>query len=160
MHGQLSNELEVGVPATHVWELYSTLKLAQLIKERLPYMVEKIQVIEGDGGVGTILHVTLPPGMPFGFYKEKFVEIDNENRVKVVELIEGGYLDMGFRLYRLRLEILEKDCGTSIIRSTTEYEIDDEFAANETLVSNQALEVIAEAAAKYLLEKKAEVCNA
>ena len=58
--GQLSHELEVNVPASQVWELYGTLRLSKLIEERfLGTLVKKIDVTEGNGGVGTIVHLNL-----------------------------------------------------------------------------------------------------
>ncbi|KAL0000631.1 hypothetical protein SO802_014412 [Lithocarpus litseifolius] len=58
MFGQLSHELEVNVPASEAWELYSTLQLAKLVEEEPPSGIEKVDVIEGDGGAGTILKLT------------------------------------------------------------------------------------------------------
>ena len=58
MFGQLSHELEVNVPASEAWELYSTLRLAKLVEEEPASGIEKIDVIEGDGGTGTILKLT------------------------------------------------------------------------------------------------------
>lgn len=58
MFGQLSHELEVNVPASEAWELYSTLRLAKLVEEEPASGIEKIDVIEGDGGAGTVLKLT------------------------------------------------------------------------------------------------------
>ena len=46
------------MPASEVWELYSTLRLAKLVEEEPASGIEKIDVIEGDGGAGTILKLT------------------------------------------------------------------------------------------------------
>ena len=62
MSRQLSHELEVNVPASEAWELYGRLGLAKLLVED-GSIVEKIEVIEGDGGIGTILKKTYTPGM-------------------------------------------------------------------------------------------------
>ena len=62
MSGQLSHELEVNVPTSEAWELYGRLGLAKLLVED-GSIVEKIEVIEGDGGIGTILKKTYTPGM-------------------------------------------------------------------------------------------------
>ena len=64
MKGSLFHKLEVGLPAGEVWEVYGTLRLAQLVVELLPHVLQKVDVIEGDGGVGTVLHLTFPPGEP------------------------------------------------------------------------------------------------
>lgn len=61
MKGQVSHELEVNVPAAQAWELYGTIKLAKLV-EKESDTVEEIEIVEGDGGVGTILHLKFTPG--------------------------------------------------------------------------------------------------
>lgn len=48
--GQLTHELEVGMPARVMWEeAYGTLQLSKLIVKLLPNIVQDIKV-EGDGG--------------------------------------------------------------------------------------------------------------
>ncbi|KAF9593155.1 hypothetical protein IFM89_020451 [Coptis chinensis] len=153
MEGQLEHELEVSVPASEVWDVYGGLKLGKLVCELLPNVIEKVELVEGDGGVGTILKVVFPQGTPgFTFYKEMFTKVDNEKRLKEAEVVEGGYLEFGFSLYRVRFEIIEKDAKSSIIKTTIEYEVDT--ATNASIVSSKALELIAETIAKYLTEKQ------
>ena len=50
------------MPASEAWELYGRLGLAKLLVEE-GSIVEKIEVIEGDGGIGTILKKTYASGM-------------------------------------------------------------------------------------------------
>ncbi|PON77557.1 Bet v I/Major latex protein [Parasponia andersonii] len=135
-----SHELEVKVGASQVWELYSSLRLAQLVEEQLSTVIQKINVVEGDGGVGTVLHLFFVPGAArFSDYKEKFTKVDHEKRVKEAEVIEGGYLDFGFKYLRVRFEIIDKDDRSSIIKSTFEYQLNDDSAANVSLVSIDTL---------------------
>lgn len=61
--GQLYHEMEVKVVARETWELYGTLLLSKLAKESLSGLVEKSEVLEGDGGVGTKMKITLVPGI-------------------------------------------------------------------------------------------------
>ncbi|RWR89693.1 Bet v I domain-containing protein [Cinnamomum micranthum f. kanehirae] len=152
--GQVSHELEVGAPAAVVWETYGTLQLGKLVVKLLPNIFQDIQA-EGDGGVGTVLSLTFAPvGAPaFAVYKEKFTKIDHENRVKETEVVEGGFLDLGFLLYRIRLQVLEKDSDSSIIQSTIEYELAEEAAANVSLVSTDSLVAIAEVIGNHLAEE-------
>ncbi|XP_072962765.1 norbelladine synthase-like [Typha angustifolia] len=156
MKGTLCHEEEVGIPADEVWQIYGTIKLAELVVELLPNVLEKFDLVQGDGGVDTILHLTCPPGNPGPqYYKEKFVKIDNERRVKEAAVVEGGYLELGFRSFLVRFEILEKEsASSSIIKSTVEYEIDQENASLASIVTIGPVKVIAEAIAKYLMEKK------
>lgn len=67
MFGQVSYDVEVDVPAGDAWELYSTLQLAKVVQEGLSPMLEKVELVEGDGGVGTVLELTFapPPGTIF-----------------------------------------------------------------------------------------------
>ncbi|XP_008800114.2 norbelladine synthase-like [Phoenix dactylifera] len=160
MKGSLFHELEVGLPAGELWEVYGTLRLAELVVELLPNVVQKFDIVEGDGGVGTVLRLAFPPGMPGSqFSKEKFIKIDNEKRVKEALVVEGGYLDLGFRSFLFRLEIIEKDSNSSIIKSTAEYEIDEEHAANASFVTVAPFATMAETISKYLIEKKTSVMN-
>ncbi|CAL5080537.1 unnamed protein product [Urochloa decumbens] len=153
MEGRLSHEFQTDLPATDVWEVYGSLVLGQLVPQLLPKVLSKVELVEGDGGVGTVLLVTFPPAEP-GSYKEKFTMVDNEKYIKEAEVIEGGVLDLGFQKYVVRFEIIEQEDGTTIIRSTIEYKVDAEHTSNASLVSTGALAGIAEAITKYIKEQK------
>ncbi|KAL8255681.1 hypothetical protein R6Q59_030748 [Mikania micrantha] len=148
----LSEEAEVKVPASKAWSLYGTLEIGKLVAGKL---LEAVDVVEGDGGPNTILKLTFKPGSRFPYYKEKFTKVDNENTVKEVEVIEGGFLDMGFDLYRIRIEIKENpkdECRSCFVKLTIEYEVTQEFATNASLVTTEPLIGIMNVASKHLLE--------
>ncbi|KAL7003820.1 hypothetical protein U1Q18_004964 [Sarracenia purpurea var. burkii] len=137
MLGTISNEIQVKVPASQAWELYSTLQLAKLLQEDLPHLFSKVEVIEGTPG--------------FSSYKEKFTKIDDEKRVKETEVIEGGFLDLGFNWFRVRFEIIEKSEESCITKATIEYDLKEEAAANASIVTIQQFVSVMEAAANYLI---------
>ncbi|KAE8077492.1 hypothetical protein FH972_016052 [Carpinus fangiana] len=156
MVGQLSHEVEVNVAASEAWELYGTLRLAKLVKEELSTLLEKTETIQGDGGVGTIFKLTFPLGTPgFTSYSEKFTKVDHEKRLKEVEVIEGGYLDLGFTLYRFRFEIIEKGNDSCIIKSTIEFDVKEEAAANVSYATIEPLAKVAELVKTHLIKNKA-----
>jgi hypothetical protein len=62
MKGSLSHEFETGLPAADMWEVYGGLLVGDLIPQLLPQVFSKVELVEGDGGVGTVLLVTYPPG--------------------------------------------------------------------------------------------------
>lgn len=64
-------------------------------------------------------------------------------------------MELGFTLFRVRLEVIEKGEESSIIKSTIEYEVKEENAANASLVTIQPLATIAELAKNYLNKNKA-----
>ncbi|XP_038901967.1 norbelladine synthase-like [Benincasa hispida] len=154
MLGQLRHETGIQAPATVVWQLFGSLELGRLVEKRLSNLFEKIEVVEGDGGEGTVLNLIFAPGLGMPSYKEKFTKIDNENRIKEAEVVEGGYLDIGFTLYRVRFKIIENGEDSCIVESTIEYEIMEEAAANASLVTIQPLIDIAQEANAYLLQNK------
>lgn len=58
----LTNELEVKVAASEVWELYRHLGISMLAAQELKNVIQSVEVLKGDGGVGTILKLTFVPG--------------------------------------------------------------------------------------------------
>ena len=62
MKGSLWHEFETGLPAADVCEIYGGLRIGQLAPELLPDMLKKVELVDGDGGVGTVLHLTYSPG--------------------------------------------------------------------------------------------------
>ncbi|KAK6129387.1 hypothetical protein DH2020_036863 [Rehmannia glutinosa] len=156
MFGTVSDEREVSVPASEAWKLYGSLQLSKFVAEKLPGMASKIDIVQGDGGVGTIIEIFYAPAPGterLKSYKEKFTVVDDEKRVKVAEVVEGGYLDLGFTMYRVRFEVIEKDGSENqcITRATIEYEVNEEAAANAAaIVSIQPLVTLLQTAADYL----------
>ncbi|XP_071729358.1 norbelladine synthase-like [Rutidosis leptorrhynchoides] len=136
MFGTLSEETEVKVPASKAWALYGTLELAKVVTGKT---VEAVDLVEGDGGIGTILKLTFKPGVGFAYYCEKFTKVDSENMIKETEVVEGGFLDIGFNLYRIRFEIKDKPndetCSSCVIKTTIEYDVKEEFAANASIIT-------------------------
>ncbi|EOY10116.1 MLP-like protein 423, putative [Theobroma cacao] len=154
MRGHLSQDTAVEVPAAVIWDVYRGLQLGKLADELLGDVVGKVEVVQGDGGVGTIVKVTFPPGTPGpGYMKERITIIDDEIRLKEAETIEGGFKDVGFDVYRMRLQILEKDAESSIVRSSVDYEIDDKLQELASQATTKPMEILAEVVGKYLKEK-------
>ncbi|XP_022719879.1 S-norcoclaurine synthase 2-like [Durio zibethinus] len=154
MRGHLSHDTLVEVPAAVIWDIYRSLELGRLLNELLQDEIGTVEVVQGDGGVGTILKITFAPGIPGPTYmKEIFTKIDDEIRVKESEVIEGGYKDFGFEYCGYRLQIIEKDAKSSIIRSSIEYEIDDKLQEIASLVTTKPMEILAVGISKYLREK-------
>lgn len=65
-------------------------------------------------------------------------------------MTEGDILAIGFTKYVTRFEIVEKGPGSSVIRSTVEYEFDDGRDELEAAASTAPLAAAAETIAKYV----------
>nr|GFA22521.1 bet v I domain-containing protein [Tanacetum cinerariifolium] len=59
MFKTLTEEIELKAPASKAWSLYGTLKLGKLLVGKL---IEAFDVVEGDGGTGTITKVAFKYG--------------------------------------------------------------------------------------------------
>ncbi|KAH0664798.1 hypothetical protein KY285_026004 [Solanum tuberosum] len=161
MFGTISEEIEVHVPANEAWKIYGTIQLAHIVVKELPNIIHKVDILEGDGGVGSVLKVTFPPGTPLlTSHKEKFVVIDDDKRVKIAQVVEGGLLDLGFTLYKVKFEVIEKGKETCITKSTIEYEVKEEAIANASFVSIQPFVAIMNLVAKYLTQGKDDQASA
>ncbi|XP_066396424.1 norbelladine synthase-like [Miscanthus floridulus] len=156
MKGSKVHEHETDVPASELWAIYGTLCAAELLPQLLPQLLTKADLVSGDGGVGTILQLTFPPGILPGLqsYTEKFIKVDNENYTKEAEAIDGDILKLGFLAYMIRVDIISKGPNSSVIRSTIEYEIDDAQPEVEAMVSTALLAAAAEKFSERAKEKK------
>ncbi|GKB62517.1 S-norcoclaurine synthase 2-like protein [Tanacetum coccineum] len=153
MFGTLSEETQVKVPTSQAWAVYGTLELGKVVTGKI---AEAVDVIEGDGGTGTIVKATLKPGLGFTYFIEKFTKVDNENKIKETEMLEGAFLDMGFNFYRIKIEIKDDpkdDTGSScIVKLTLEYDVKEEFAANASFVTTELLVGVMNVVNEHLLK--------
>ncbi|KAE8703241.1 Detected protein of confused Function [Hibiscus syriacus] len=144
----LTNELQVNVAANRVWELYRHLGISRLTAQNLQNVIRDVQVLEGDGGVGTMLKLTFALGN--SSYTERFMEVDDEKRVKVAKGLEGGCLAIGCSVQIVRFDIIEKSSDSCIIRSDISYSVKEEFEANDPKPNIQLLAAAAHIAKTFL----------
>ncbi|XP_066341921.1 norbelladine synthase-like [Miscanthus floridulus] len=156
MKGIKVHEHETDAPASELWAIYGSLLAAKLLPKLLPHVLAKVELVSGDGGVGTILKQIFPPRIPgLQSYTEKFIKVDNENYIKEVEAIEGDILKLGFMYYMVRLEIISKGPKSSVIRSTIKYEVDDAHPELEAMVGMAAFAATAAKFSEHAKENKA-----
>lgn len=67
MEGQVWHEEEVKASAAQAWKLYGGLELAKLAEIVLNNFISRVDLLHGDGGVGTLLKLHFLPG-PFSFF--------------------------------------------------------------------------------------------
>ncbi|XVF04165.1 hypothetical protein REPUB_Repub05bG0058600 [Reevesia pubescens] len=144
----LTNEVEVKVPASKVWELYRHLGISKLAAAQLKNVIRSIRVLKGDGGVDTVLKLTFVPGN--SSYTERFTLIDDKKRVKVAQGLQGGCLAIGCSVQIVRFDIIEKTKTSSIIKSDIAYAVKKEFQAKDPKPNIQLLAAAAQVAKKFL----------
>ncbi|KAK3038780.1 hypothetical protein RJ639_027367 [Escallonia herrerae] len=161
--GSIFTEMEVNVSASKAWTIYGT---TDLLKITLPNYLKSVEILEGDGGVGTICRTTPLEGMRIILffrrpsYLEKFTKVDNENLVKEVDIIEGAFLDYGFNFYRIRFENILTGENSCLTRTTLLFDVKEEYVANVSLVPiGTSTNIMKDISAASYLEKFTKVDN-
>lgn len=62
MFGAVSKEILVNVAAKTAWEVYGTFKLKELVEQSGSPIVDKVEILEGVGNVGTLAKLYFVPG--------------------------------------------------------------------------------------------------
>ncbi|KAF9605401.1 hypothetical protein IFM89_016978 [Coptis chinensis] len=199
MRGHVQSEYEAAASADEIWAVYSSPDLPRLIVELMPARYERIDVLKGDGTVGTVIRNFLNPGdMDFYFltfhlgiyhttilmhnlfmqpcflsivtsdnliyilisansgpltWNEKFIKIDDKTRTKVVQHIEGGYLDMGFSFYENIFTIIKTGKDSCLITARTVFDVAEEYESNTSLISVSW--AMARAISNYVIQNRA-----
>ncbi|KAF9607134.1 hypothetical protein IFM89_032356 [Coptis chinensis] len=138
MLAEVWSELEVDLPAEEIWAVYSSPDLPRLILDLLPTRFQSIDVLEGDGTQGTILHIVLRPANRGPLtWNEQFTRIDHTTRTKVVTQIEGGFLSdtYGFNSYANMFTITPRDSSSCVIRTTASFDVKEGSEANTSFVT-------------------------
>ncbi|KAA3453027.1 S-norcoclaurine synthase 2-like [Gossypium australe] len=144
----ITNEDEVNAPASEAWELYRNFGISQLAAQELENVIQSVDVLEGDGGVGTVIKLTFVPGN--SSYTEKFTVIDDQRRVKETTGLEGDCLAIGCSVQIIEYEIIEKSQNSSIIKSTISYAVKEEFQAKDPKPSIEIVEAVVQISKKFL----------
>ncbi|RZC47760.1 hypothetical protein C5167_040710 [Papaver somniferum] len=131
MRYEFISELEVDACADYVWEIYSSPNFPTLAVQFLQNILKSKDILEGDGyTVGSIMRLVLLPGYCLPPFKEKILTVDHDKRLKELQTIEGGYLEMGCTFSKTSFEILVKEKSSCVIKVVTKYEINDDLATS------------------------------
>ncbi|KAI3975141.1 hypothetical protein MKX01_038469 [Papaver californicum] len=119
-----------------MWGVIGAKDAPKFFMNALPGMFEKLEILEGDGGIGTVLLIVYPEGSVPLTNEEKFVTMDDCKRLKQILQTKGGYLDM----------------GNVVIIHVVEYKAPEEVAAKvSSIISVEGLLLMA----KHVLKPKA-----
>ncbi|KAK3427042.1 hypothetical protein EUGRSUZ_F03348 [Eucalyptus grandis] len=94
---------DVGIDS--LWKCLSK-DLHSILPQVLPNLVQNGEVIEGDGGLGSVILFNFGPDVPnLKYQKEKIVELDESSHRIGLQVIEGGHLDLGFTFYKTSFQL-------------------------------------------------------
>ncbi|KAF2289129.1 hypothetical protein GH714_029033 [Hevea brasiliensis] len=120
--GVLTYETEVatGIPPTKMFKVF-VLDADNIIPQILPQAIKSIEILEGNGGPGTIKKTTFAEGNEFKYVKNKIEAIDKDNFTYSYTSIEGEpWIDTLEKVY-YEVKIVPSADGGSICKTTSKY---------------------------------------
>ncbi|KAI3686266.1 hypothetical protein L1987_79940 [Smallanthus sonchifolius] len=92
-------QVTIYLPIKDLWKAMAS-DLRHVVPKVLPDIVTEVELLEGDGGYGSMLLFKFCPDIPKVRYQlEKIVEYDESVYQIALEILEGGHLDHGFSSY-------------------------------------------------------------
>ncbi|KAJ7566676.1 hypothetical protein O6H91_02G114200 [Diphasiastrum complanatum] len=88
----LATQVELKVPAKAIWKAFAV-DGHLLLPKVVPQVISSVEILEGDGGVGTVRLVKFGPAVPgIPTVKEKIETLDEEKLTISIVGLEGGPL--------------------------------------------------------------------
>ncbi|EHA8590149.1 major pollen allergen Aln g 1-like [Cocos nucifera] len=105
----------------------------KLIPQIVPQFISSIEVLEGDGGAGTVRKYTFTEAakMPVNFLKERVEVSDGENKIFKYSIIGGGLIGLRLKLCSYELKFELGSDGSSVGKLTARYETLDDTDLSE-----------------------------
>ncbi|KAL6519859.1 hypothetical protein OROMI_032753 [Orobanche minor] len=130
--GAFTYEMEnkSSIPAARMFKA-AVLDLDTLIPKIMPQAIEKIEILEGDGGVGTVKIVHFGEGSPFKTVKQRVDAIDAENLTYSYSIIGGDALGGVLESITNHTRIVPSDDGGCVCKNTSVYQAKDGVELDE-----------------------------
>ncbi|XP_009347368.2 major strawberry allergen Fra a 1-3-like [Pyrus x bretschneideri] len=91
-----------------------------LIPKIAPQAVKSTEILEGDGGVGTIKKINFGEGSTYNYVKHRIDGVDKENFVYKYSVIEGDAISETIEKISYETKLVAAG-GGSVIKSTSHY---------------------------------------
>ncbi|XP_062108681.1 major allergen Pru av 1-like [Humulus lupulus] len=92
-----------------------------LIPKIAPQAIKQVEILEGDGGAGTIKKVTFGEGSSFNYVKHRVESVDQDNLSHSYTLIEGDALTDKLEKICYETKLVASPDGGSIIKTVSKY---------------------------------------
>ncbi|KAM1943489.1 hypothetical protein ACFX15_011825 [Malus domestica] len=89
------------------------LDIDNLIPKIAPQAIKTVEILEGDGGVGTIKKVSFGEGSEYNYIKHKVEGIDKDNFVYSYSLIEGDVISDKLEKISYEIKLVASGTGSS-----------------------------------------------
>ncbi|KAJ4726247.1 Major allergen Bet v 1 [Melia azedarach] len=130
MMKEVKSQAKVGVSVESLWKALA-LDMRFIIPSVVPNLVKEVQIIEGDGSLGTVLLFNFASGVPhMSYQKEKIVELDDSLHRISLQVVEGGHLNLGFSSYTTTFQLTASGEQETSVDIIVAYESQAEETAN------------------------------
>ncbi|XP_058212570.1 major allergen Pru ar 1-like isoform X2 [Rhododendron vialii] len=120
--GAITYDMEIpsSIPAPRMFKAF-VLDADTLIPKILPQAIKSVEILEGDGGVGTVKLTTFGEGSAYKSVKQRVDAIDKENFTYSYSIIEGDALMGLFESVSYHIKIVPTPDGGSICKNRSIY---------------------------------------
>ncbi|KAF9672166.1 hypothetical protein SADUNF_Sadunf11G0012400 [Salix dunnii] len=131
----LENEFAVAVAPAKVFRAYC-LEIDTLLPKILPEHIKSCEIIEGNGGPGTIRKITFVEGKELSYAKQKIEAIDEENLTYSFSLIEANVWKDAVEKVTYEHKFVPTPEGGSVCKRTSTYHIKGDAEINKDQIND------------------------
>ncbi|PON61978.1 Bet v I type allergen [Parasponia andersonii] len=113
-------EITSSIPPARLFKAF-VLDGDNLIPKIASQAIKEVEILEGDGGPGTIKKITFGEGSSFSYVKHKVEAIDKDNLSHSYSLIEGDALTDKLEKISYESKLVASPDGGSIIKTVSTY---------------------------------------
>ncbi|PQQ16604.1 major cherry allergen Pru av 1.0201 [Prunus yedoensis var. nudiflora] len=120
--GVFTYETEINsvIPPARLFNAF-VLDADNLLPKIAPQAVKSTEILEGDGGVGTIKKINFGEGSHYSYVKHRIDALDKDNFVYNYSLVEGDALSDKIEKITYEIKLVASADGGSVIKSTSNY---------------------------------------
>ncbi|KAK1407078.1 hypothetical protein QVD17_38689 [Tagetes erecta] len=112
----------VSIPIKDLWKAMAS-DMRHVVPKVLPDIVSEVELLEGDGGFGSMLLFKFCPDVAKVRHQiERIVEYDESVYQMALEILEGGHLDHGFISYTIAFKLTQVTHAETLINIKVLYE--------------------------------------
>ncbi|KAH6783127.1 hypothetical protein C2S52_008086 [Perilla frutescens var. hirtella] len=113
--GAITYDIEIpsSIPAAKMFKAM-VLDANTLIPKIMPQVIKTIEILEGDGGVGTVKVIHFGEGSQYKSVKHRVDDIDKENLTRTYSIVEGDALSGVIESITYHIKIIPTEDGGSM----------------------------------------------
>lgn len=132
--GKVVTDMEVNLPADELWVVFRSPDYLKLLGRLAPDFYRTVTYVSGDGGVGTIVNITIQPERGGGYWFVQITKLDDKTKTRVLTHRQGNFRNAGFTVFESEYNIIKKGKASSVVRMTFSFELKQESLSNVSLV--------------------------